>query len=75
MYSDRMCFAWKFKRDKMYPLKSTVVGESNVLYLWLRAPFGTHRQDEQLRHDLVGSWAFMAPEVLQRAHHPQACDL
>lgn len=32
-------------------------------------------QDEQLRHDLVGSWAFMAPEVLQRAHHPQACDL
>eukprot|EP00904_Undaria_pinnatifida_P006941 jgi/Undpi1/3377/HiC_scaffold_15.g06750.m1 len=32
-------------------------------------------KDEQLRHDLVGSWAFMAPEVLQRAHHPQACDL
>ncbi|CBJ29288.1 calcium dependent protein kinase 4 [Ectocarpus siliculosus] len=32
-------------------------------------------KDEQMRHDLVGSWAFMAPEVLQRAHHPQACDL
>lgn len=32
-------------------------------------------QEEQLRHDLVGSWAFMAPEVLQRAHHPQAADM
>ncbi|CAM9390831.1 unnamed protein product, partial [Ectocarpus sp. 12 AP-2014] len=32
-------------------------------------------KDEQMRHDLVGSWSFMAPEVLQRAHHPQACDL
>ncbi|CAM9452195.1 unnamed protein product [Hapterophycus canaliculatus] len=32
-------------------------------------------KDEQLRHDLVGSFAFMAPEVLQRAHNPQACDM
>lgn len=34
-----------------------------------------HLKEQQLRHDLVGSWPFMAPEVLQRAHHPKACDL
>ncbi|CAM9485319.1 unnamed protein product, partial [Sphacelaria rigidula] len=37
--------------------------------------FGLSVKEEQLRHDLVGSWPFMAPEVLQRAHHPKACDL
>ena len=42
---------------------------------WIALTCLAPAQDEQLRHDLVGSWAFMAPEVLQRAHHPQACDL
>ncbi|CAN0275174.1 unnamed protein product [Phaeothamnion confervicola] len=36
---------------------------------------GSNAHEGLVRHDLVGSWIYMAPEVIRRAHGPKAADM
>ncbi|CAM9143785.1 unnamed protein product [Ectocarpus sp. 12 AP-2014] len=34
-----------------------------------------HFKDFQLEHDVVGTWVYMAPEVISGSHFPRTCDM
>eukprot|EP00752_Nemacystus_decipiens_P008847 g7895.t1 len=34
-----------------------------------------HFQDFRLEHDVVGTWVYMAPEVISGSHFPRTCDM
>ena len=34
-----------------------------------------HFTDFKLEHDVVGTWVYMAPEVISGSHFPRTCDM
>ncbi|CAM9623497.1 unnamed protein product, partial [Scytosiphon promiscuus] len=68
---DRMIAHRDLKLDNILTDDTKEGGDVKLVDFGLSA----HFQDFRLEHDVVGTWVYMAPEVISGSHFPRTCDM